>query len=77
MHIVQNKYGKCRMTGTSCTSTSTPSSTITTHTTSTTCTTIKLVTFKPDYSGKPEEDAEAHLLRANDWRDTHQFQEGV
>ena len=27
------------------------------------------------FSGKPE-DAEAHLLRTNDWMDTHQFQEG-
>ena len=26
---------------------------------------------------KPEEDAEAHLLRMNDWMDTHQFEEGV
>ena len=28
-------------------------------------------------SGKSEEDAEAHLLRTNDWMNTHQFQEGV
>ena len=27
--------------------------------------------FKPKYAGKPEEDAEAHLLRTNDWMDTH------
>ena len=27
--------------------------------------------FKPEYSGKPDEDAEAHLLRTNDWMDTH------
>ena len=33
--------------------------------------------FKPEYSGKPEEDAEAHLLRTNDRMNTHQFQEGV
>ena len=26
---------------------------------------------------KPDEDAEAHLLRTNDWMDTHAFQEGV
>ena len=31
--------------------------------------------FKPEFSGKPEEDAEAHLLRMNDWMDTHKFQE--
>ena len=29
--------------------------------------------FKPKYSGKPDEDVEAHLLRRNDWMDTHNF----
>ena len=29
--------------------------------------------FKPDFSGKPEEDAEVHLLRTNDWMTTHDF----
>ena len=33
--------------------------------------------FKPDFAGKPDEDAEAHLLRTNDWMDTHAFPEGV
>ena len=33
--------------------------------------------FKPAYAGKPDEDAEAHLLRTSYWMDTHQFQEGV
>ena len=33
--------------------------------------------FKPEFSGKPEEDAEVHLLRMNNWVDKHQFQEGV
>ena len=33
--------------------------------------------FKPEFLGRPEEDAEAHLVRMNDWMDTHQFQEGV
>ena len=33
--------------------------------------------FKLEFSGKPEEDAEAHLLRMNNWMDTHQFQKGV
>ena len=33
--------------------------------------------FKPEFSGKPEEDAEAYLLRTNDWMNTHQFQEGI
>ena len=31
--------------------------------------------FKPDFSGKPREDAEAHLLRTNDWMNTHDFPE--
>ena len=31
--------------------------------------------FKPDFSGKPEEDVEAHLLRTNDWMTTHYFPE--
>ena len=29
--------------------------------------------FKSEYSGKPDEDAEAHLLRTNDWMDMHVF----
>ena len=29
--------------------------------------------FKPKYSGKPEEDWETHLLRTNDWMETHNF----
>ena len=33
--------------------------------------------FKPEFAGKPEDDTEAHLLRINDWMDTHTFQEGV
>ena len=33
--------------------------------------------FKPEFTGKPDEDAEAHLLRNNDWMDTHAFPEGV
>ena len=32
---------------------------------------------KPDYSSKPEEDAEAHLLRTNEWMETHAFPEAV
>ena len=27
--------------------------------------------FKPEFLGKPEKDAKAHLLRMNDWIDTH------
>ena len=33
--------------------------------------------FKPEFSRKPEEYAEAHLLKNNDWMDTHAFPEGV
>ena len=33
--------------------------------------------FKPKYSGKPDKDAEAHLLRTNDWMDTQGFQDNV
>ena len=29
--------------------------------------------FKQEFSGKPEEDAEAYLLRTNDWMETHNF----
>ena len=33
--------------------------------------------FKPKFAGKPEEDAEAHLLKTNDWMDTHDFPDHV
>ena len=33
--------------------------------------------FKPEFSGKPDEDAEANLLCTNDWMTTHHFIEGV
>ena len=33
--------------------------------------------FKPELSGKPDEDAEAHLLCTNDWVNIHHFVEGV
>ena len=33
--------------------------------------------FKPKFSGKPDEDTEGHLLRTNDWMDTHRFQDNV
>ena len=29
--------------------------------------------FKPEFSGKAEEDAMAHLLKSNDWMETHNF----
>ena len=31
--------------------------------------------FKPEFSGVPGEDADAHLLRTNDWMETHNFPE--
>ena len=33
--------------------------------------------FKPEFSGKPEEDAEPHLLCSNDWMNVHHFEEEV
>ena len=33
--------------------------------------------FKPEFSGKPEEDAEAHLLHSNDWMSGHHFDENI
>ena len=33
--------------------------------------------FKPEFLGKPDEDVEVHLLRTNDWMNTHDFPEAV
>ena len=33
--------------------------------------------FKPEFLGKSEEDAEAHLLKINDWMNIHHFQKGI
>ena len=33
--------------------------------------------FKPEFSGKPEKDAEAHLLHSNDWMNAHHFDENI
>ena len=33
--------------------------------------------FKPEFSGKPDEDVEEHLLHTNDWMNAHHFIEGV
>ena len=33
--------------------------------------------FKPEFSGKPEENAEAHLLHSNDWMNAHCFDEDI
>ena len=38
---------------------------------------LKWLHFKSEFAGKPDEDAEAHLLRTNDWIDTYAFQEDV
>ena len=32
--------------------------------------------FKAEFSGKPEEDPEAHILRTIDWMDTHNLPPG-
>ena len=34
-------------------------------------------TFNPEFPGKSDKDVEAHLIRTNDWRDTHEFPEGA
>ena len=33
--------------------------------------------FKPEFSGKADEDTEAHLLHSNDWMNAHHFVNGV
>ena len=33
--------------------------------------------FKPEFSGKPDDDAQAHLLCTNNWMIAHHFIEGV
>ena len=33
--------------------------------------------FKPEFSGKPDEDAETHLLHNNEWMNAHHFVEDV
>ena len=33
--------------------------------------------YKPEFAGRPDEDAEAHLLHTNDWMMTHNFQNDV
>ena len=38
---------------------------------------LNLSHFKPEFAGKLDEDAETHLLRINDWMDTHAFPEAV
>ena len=38
---------------------------------------LKWSNFKPEFSGKPDEDAEVHLLHSNDRMNTHCFVDGV
>ena len=38
---------------------------------------LKWMHFKLEFASKLDEDAEAHLLRTNDWMDTHAFPEGI
>ena len=33
--------------------------------------------FKPEFSGKPDEDAEVHLLHSNSWMNVHHFVDSV
>ena len=33
--------------------------------------------FKPEFAGKPAEDAEAHLLYTNDWMNIHNIPQGL
>ena len=33
--------------------------------------------FKPEFAGKPEDDAEAHFLHTNDWMDTKNLPDDV
>ena len=33
--------------------------------------------FKPEFSGKPDEDVEVHLLHTNDWMNVNHFIDGV
>ena len=38
---------------------------------------IHWLNFKPEFSGKPDEDAEAHVLCSNDGMNAHRFVNGV
>ena len=33
--------------------------------------------FKPEFSGKPDEDTEVHLFHSNDWTNAHHFIDGA
>ena len=38
---------------------------------------LNWLNFKPEFSGKPEEDAEAHLLQLNGWMEAHHFNKDI
>ena len=38
---------------------------------------LNLSKFKPEFSGKPDDNTEVHLLHANDWMNAHHFVDGV
>ena len=38
---------------------------------------LNWLNFKPEFSGKPDEDAEVHLFCSNDWMNAHHFVDGV
>ena len=38
---------------------------------------LNLSNFKPEFSGKPKEDAEAHLLCLNGWMEANHFDAGI
>ena len=38
---------------------------------------LKWSHFKPEFSGKPDENAEAHLFCTDDWMNVHHFVEGA
>ena len=38
---------------------------------------INLSNFKPEFLGKPEKDADTHLLCSNDWMNAHHFHDDV
>ena len=48
-----------------------------TSTTRTTNSNLNWSHFKPEFSGKPHEDAETHLLHTNGWMKAHHFVDGV
>ena len=71
-----SSWSKC----THAASTATGPSTISPHWSSDACPSSnlsKLDRMKPEFSGKPEEDAESHFLSTRDWMEAHNFPEGV